>query len=157
MKSIETSIAIGEMATSVGARLQSESHSGKLSTKDVAAKSGPGNTRLNPVQTDVSFSTYGSKSEHLAVVVTNRENGRGHQRNSLQGNAEAAWPSRHGSRDFNKSSLHADISVWQSMSYPIQRAFRIHLWICSTCWRPTLCTISNASSFHLNLFIPWKE
>jgi uncharacterized FlaG/YvyC family protein len=27
------------------------------------------------VQTDVSFSTYGTKNEHLAVVVTNRETG----------------------------------------------------------------------------------
>lgn len=75
MNSIDTCIAIGGMAASVGTRSQSESHPGKLSTKDAAAKSGPGNTRLNPVQTEVSFSTYGSRNERIAVVVKNKDTG----------------------------------------------------------------------------------
>ena len=75
MNCIDTRVAIGGMATSVRARLQPESRSEKLPVKDTAVKPTPDNSQFNSVQTDVSFSTYGSKSEHLAVVVTNRETG----------------------------------------------------------------------------------
>lgn len=75
MNSIDKSIAIREMAASVGARSQSESHSGKPPVKDTAIKSSPGNTRLIPVQTEVSFSTYGSRNERIAVVVKNKDTG----------------------------------------------------------------------------------
>jgi uncharacterized FlaG/YvyC family protein len=75
MNSIDNSIAIRGMASRVGARSQSESHSGKPPVKDSAIKSGPGNTRLNPVQTEVSFSTYGSRNERIAVVVKNKDTG----------------------------------------------------------------------------------
>ena len=75
MKSIDTRIAIQGMAASVGTRSQSESHPGKLSTKDAAAKSCPDNTRLNPVLTEVSFSTYGSRNERIAVIVKNGDTG----------------------------------------------------------------------------------
>jgi hypothetical protein len=67
MNSIDTRILIGGM-TSVGAGSQSDSHPGKLPVKDTLTQSGP-NTQPSPVQTDVSFPTYGSNNEHLAVVV----------------------------------------------------------------------------------------
>ena len=73
MNSIDNSIAIRGMAARAGARSQSESHSGKPPVKDTTIKSGPGNTRLNPVQTEVSFSTYGSRNERIAVVVKNKD------------------------------------------------------------------------------------
>jgi uncharacterized FlaG/YvyC family protein len=75
MKSIETGIAIVGMSAIVGTRSQYESHPGNLSTKDATAKSGSGNTRLNPVPTEVSFSTYGSRNERIAVVVKNKNTG----------------------------------------------------------------------------------
>lgn len=75
MNSIDNSIAIRGMTARVGTRSQSESHPEKLPVKDTAVKPTPNNNHLNPVQTDVSFSTYGTKNEHLAVVVTNRETG----------------------------------------------------------------------------------
>ena len=75
MNNINTRIAIGGMAASVGTRSQSESHPGKLSTKDVAAKSGPGSNQINPVQTEASFSTYGSRNERIAIVVKNQATG----------------------------------------------------------------------------------
>ena len=75
MNNIDTRIAIGAMATSVGARSQSESHSGKLPDKDASTKSGPDNTRLDSVRTETSFSTYGFRNERFAVVVKNKETG----------------------------------------------------------------------------------
>ena len=75
MKGIDTRIAIQGMAASFRTGSKSESRSEKLPVKDTAVKPAPNNNHLNPVQTDVSFSTYGTKNEHLAVVVTNRETG----------------------------------------------------------------------------------
>ena len=75
MKGIDTRIAIQGMAASFRTGSQSESRSEKLPVKDTAVKPTSNNNHLNPVQTDVSFSTYGTKNEHLAVVVTNRETG----------------------------------------------------------------------------------
>lgn len=73
MKGIDTRIAIQGMAASFRTGSQPESRSEKLPVKDTSVKPTPNNNHLNPVQTDVSFSTYGTKNEHLAVVVTNRE------------------------------------------------------------------------------------
>jgi uncharacterized FlaG/YvyC family protein len=75
MNNINTRIAIGGMAASVGTRSQSESHPGKLSTKDAAAKSDPGSNQINPVQTEASFSTYGSRNLRIAIVVKNQATG----------------------------------------------------------------------------------
>ena len=75
MNSIDTQIVIGEMAASIGAGAKSESPSGKPPVKDTATKSGHGNTQLNPVPTEVSFSTYGSRNERIAVVVKNKDTG----------------------------------------------------------------------------------
>ncbi len=75
MRSIDTRIAIGGLAASVGARLHSESHSGKLPVKDTAAKSVADNTQPDPLQTTVSFSTYGSHNERICIVVKNKETG----------------------------------------------------------------------------------
>ena len=75
MNSIDTHIVIGEMAASIGAGAKSESHSGKTPVTDTATKSSPGNTQFNPVQTEVSFSTYGSRNERIAVVVKNKDTG----------------------------------------------------------------------------------
>jgi uncharacterized FlaG/YvyC family protein len=75
MDSIDTRIAIGRMAASIGARSQSKSLSGKLSVKDAAEKPGPDHTYLDPVRTEASFSTYGSRNERIAIVVKNKETG----------------------------------------------------------------------------------
>jgi uncharacterized FlaG/YvyC family protein len=75
MDSIDTHIAIGRMAASIGARAKPEPHREKLPAKDTPVKSGPDQTRLNPVQTDISCSTYGSHNEHLAVVIKNQDTG----------------------------------------------------------------------------------
>ena len=75
MDSIDTRIAIGRMAASIGARANSEPHHEKLPAKDTPVKSGPDRTQLNPVQTDISYSTYGSHHEHIAVVVKNQDTG----------------------------------------------------------------------------------
>ena len=75
MKGIDTRIAIQGMAASFRTGSQSESRSEKLPVKDTAVNPAPNSNHLDPVQTDVSFSTYGTKNEHLAVVVTNRETG----------------------------------------------------------------------------------
>jgi uncharacterized FlaG/YvyC family protein len=75
MKGIDTRIAIQGMAASAHAKSQSESHPEKLPVKDTAVKPAADNSQFNPVQTEVSFTTYGTKNEHLAVVVTNSETG----------------------------------------------------------------------------------
>ena len=75
MNSINTRIAIGGMAASVGTRSPSESHPSKLSTKDAATKSGPESNQVNPLQTEASSSTYGSRNERIAIVVKNQETG----------------------------------------------------------------------------------
>jgi uncharacterized FlaG/YvyC family protein len=74
MDSIDTRIATVGIA-SIGAGAKSESHSGKPPVTDTVTKSSPGNTRLNPVQTEVSFSTYGSRNERTAIVVKNKDTG----------------------------------------------------------------------------------
>jgi hypothetical protein len=71
MDSINTRIAIGRMAASIGARTKSGPHHETLPARDVPVKSGPD----NPVQTDISFSAYGSHNEHIAVVIKNRDTG----------------------------------------------------------------------------------
>ena len=75
MDSIDTRIATVGMATRIGAGEKSESHSGKPPVTDTATKSSPGNTQFNPVQTEVSFSTYGSRNERTAIVVKNKDTG----------------------------------------------------------------------------------
>jgi uncharacterized FlaG/YvyC family protein len=75
MNSVDTRIAIGEMAISIGARSKSESPSGILPVKDTAAKSVSDNTRPDPAQTSASFSTYGSHKERICIVVKNKETG----------------------------------------------------------------------------------
>jgi uncharacterized FlaG/YvyC family protein len=75
MDSIDTRIATVEMATSIGAGAKSESHIGKPPVTDTAIRSSSRNTRLNPVQTEASFSTYGSRNERIAVVVKNKDTG----------------------------------------------------------------------------------
>lgn len=75
MDSIDTRIAIGRMAASIGARAKSEPHHEKLPAGNTPVKSGPDLAKLNPVQTDISFSTYGSHNEHVAVVIKNQDTG----------------------------------------------------------------------------------
>jgi len=76
MKGIDTRIAILGMAASFTTGSQPESRSEKLSVKDTAVKPASNNNHFNPVQTDVSFSTYGSRNEHMAVLVIDKTTGR---------------------------------------------------------------------------------
>lgn len=71
MDSIDTRIAIGRMAASIVARAKSGPHRENLPARDIPARSGPD----NPVQTDISFSTYGSHNEHIAAVIKNQDTG----------------------------------------------------------------------------------
>jgi hypothetical protein len=73
MNSIDNRIAIRTMAVGVGARSISEP-SWKTACQGYPNLSNL-RTQPKPVQTDVSFSTYGSKHEHLAVKITNKETG----------------------------------------------------------------------------------
>jgi uncharacterized FlaG/YvyC family protein len=68
MNSIDTRTAIGGIPGCIGAKSQSDSHPTKQPFRDTRTSS-------LPDPTHVSFSTYGSRNEHLAVVVTNRETG----------------------------------------------------------------------------------
>ena len=76
MNSIETLITINGMTGSVGGTSQSNSHPVKLQAKDTFTQSAHHHAESHPLQTDISFSTYGSRNEHLAVVVTNKETGK---------------------------------------------------------------------------------
>ena len=76
MNSIDTRIAVEGMASSIGAGSQSASHPRKMPLKDTVSKAGPDNSQFDSVQTDVSFSTYGSRNEHFAVVVTDKVTGK---------------------------------------------------------------------------------
>jgi hypothetical protein len=58
MNTIDTRKAVEGMASSVGARPQSASHPEKMPLKDTASNVGPDNSQFNPMQTDVSLSTY---------------------------------------------------------------------------------------------------
>ena len=70
MNSIVSRIAIGGMAA------RSPSKTEKLNVKNTPAQSGSVHTHPNPVvQTDISFSTYGSRNEHIAVSIKNKETG----------------------------------------------------------------------------------
>ncbi len=71
MDSIDTRIAIVRMAASIGARAKSGPHRENLPARDTPVRSGT----ENPVQTDISFSTYGSHYEHIAVVIRNQDTG----------------------------------------------------------------------------------
>ncbi|MGE5843927.1 MAG: flagellar protein FlaG [Syntrophaceae bacterium] len=71
MNSIDNRIAIGRMAASIGTRAKSGPHCENLPARDIPARSGPD----NPVQTDISFSTYGSHNEHIAAVIKNQDTG----------------------------------------------------------------------------------
>ena len=75
MDSIDTRITIGRMAANIGARAKSEPHHEKLPAGDAPVKSGPDRTHLDPVRTEASFSTYGSRNERIAIVVKNQETG----------------------------------------------------------------------------------
>lgn len=75
MNSMDSRIASGGMVAGVGARTEPEPHAGKLPVKEALTNSGPDDAQLNPVQTKVSFTTYGSRNERIAVVVKNRETG----------------------------------------------------------------------------------
>ncbi len=74
MNSIGTRITAGALVNSYSPRSQSVPNPGKLSVQDIASEADD-NRQVDPVQTDVSFSTYGSRGEHLAVVVTDKETG----------------------------------------------------------------------------------
>jgi len=70
MNSIDCRIAIGEMTAS------SPSKTEKLNVKNTPAQAGSVHTHPNRVvQTDISFSTYGSRNEHIAVLIKNKETG----------------------------------------------------------------------------------
>jgi uncharacterized FlaG/YvyC family protein len=73
MDSLDNRIAIGGIATSIGARSQSESHHGKLPIKDIASKAGLDNTQLDTVQKEAFFKTYGYNNRRIAIVVKNKE------------------------------------------------------------------------------------
>ena len=74
MNSIDSRIAIGGMAADLGSRSRSKIE--RLNVKNTPAQSGSVHTHPNPVvQTDMSFSTNGSRNEHIAVLIKNRETG----------------------------------------------------------------------------------
>jgi len=75
MDSIDTRIAIGKMAASIGAQAKPEPHHEILPAKDISVKSCPDQNQHTPVQTDISFSTYGSHNEHHAVVIKDQDTG----------------------------------------------------------------------------------
>jgi len=75
MKGIDTRIAIQGMAASFRTGSQSESRLDKLTFKENAAGTGPGNAQRYFVETDLSFSTYGARNERVAVVVKNKHTG----------------------------------------------------------------------------------
>ncbi len=75
MNSISTRIAAGALVNSYSPRSQSVPNPGKLSVQDIPSEADADHRQVDPVQTDVSFSTYGSRGEHLAVVVTDKETG----------------------------------------------------------------------------------
>jgi uncharacterized FlaG/YvyC family protein len=75
MNNIDTLITIYGMAASTGARSKPEPQHGKVPVKDTATTPCPDNAEFNPVRTGVSFSTYGSRNERIAVVVKNQETG----------------------------------------------------------------------------------
>ena len=75
MDSIDTRITIGRMAANIGARAKSEPHHEKLPSEDTLVKPGPDHTHLDPVRTEASFSTYGSRNERIAIVVKNEQTG----------------------------------------------------------------------------------
>ena len=76
MNSIDTRIAIEGVVSSVGSRSQSEPHPRKLPVKEAVSKDNSDNRQFEPVLTDVSFSTYGSRNEHMAIVVIDKTTGR---------------------------------------------------------------------------------
>jgi hypothetical protein len=72
MNSIDSHITIGGMAADLGSRSRSKIE--RLNVKNTPAQSGSVRTHPNPVvQTDISFSTYGSGNEHIAVLMKNKE------------------------------------------------------------------------------------
>lgn len=75
MNSIDTRIAIAGMAASKETGSQSRHSLVKMSVKENAAGTGPGNAQRYPVETDLSFSTYGPRNERVAVVVKNKHTG----------------------------------------------------------------------------------
>lgn len=76
MNGIDTRIAIEGVPSSVGSRSQSEPHPRKLPVKEAVSKDSSDDSQFEPVLTDVSFSTYGSRNEHMAVVVIDKTTGR---------------------------------------------------------------------------------
>lgn len=74
MNSIDRRIAIRGMAADFGAR--SPSRTGKLPATGTTAQSGTVHVPQRPIQKDVSFSTYGSNNEHIAITISNRETGK---------------------------------------------------------------------------------
>lgn len=74
MNSIDSRIAIGEVAADFKARSPSKTEIRLVN--DTSAQSGSVHTHPNPLlQTDISFSTYGSRDEHIAVLIKNKETG----------------------------------------------------------------------------------
>ncbi len=75
MNSIDTRAGLAGILPSVGARSPSGSHPMKVPIENTAANSCP-NAHLDPVRTNISFSTYGPDNEQIATVVTNQETGK---------------------------------------------------------------------------------
>ena len=76
MDSIDTRITIGRMAANIGARAKSESLiTENCLPRTLLVKPGPDHTHLDPVRTEASFSTYGSRNERIAIVVKNKQTG----------------------------------------------------------------------------------
>ncbi len=73
MSSIETRIAIRGMVAGAGAR-PTESHPGRPPHADALVQSGQTHTPTC-ARTDVSFSTYGPRNEHISIVIRKRETG----------------------------------------------------------------------------------
>ncbi len=75
MMSIDTRVAMGGIATCIGVESQSDHYPGKHPVKDTNPSLMPSPVQSSLVQKAVSFSTYGSKNEHLAGVVSSRKTG----------------------------------------------------------------------------------
>ncbi len=76
MNGIDTRIVVEGVAANLGSRSQSGPQSRKLPVKETVSKDNPDNSQFEPVLTDVSFSTYGSRNEHIAIVIMDKATGK---------------------------------------------------------------------------------
>jgi uncharacterized FlaG/YvyC family protein len=74
MNRIDTHAGVAGILPSVGARSPSGSHRLKVPIESTAANSCL-NAQLDPIRTNISFTTYGPNNEHIATVVTNQKTG----------------------------------------------------------------------------------